>query len=597
MFNEFEKEQKEKAFNYSKIRFENMDDFLNDRISKFRDEYTNYSYIFITIANFISYKEDIWIKNKKTKSIATNFSKEILDKFVFEGKFKSAKIDFREHKKQINFSFTPIKINNILKGKENDSIWIIDNIRDSIAHGHYYMDFNTNSIIISNTHEDRLLNCELRFDLFVGLNELVTEERIGGYTDKMLTTPPTLHMMHKIGSPIITTIKDENQLKYLLKNRYIVSYCQVTKINEKDNDKKYNDLVKFYNYNVRVMEDMHKKFKTSTPIDLGEYYVKKMCGYIDTQMNNYDITIFSNHLDEETTNKVIKYIQEQPKFYTRNITDQGQILHEIIKSVISHEEITVERGITDIVELYNHSTLKHYLTNPNEIQELENLIFSNANSFRENKKLANLFILGTNNFVSNKESIYDKHFDDYTEFDLSNFEYQDYSGYERLISRLKVKNEDLNNLNKSLYNMTLSKNKLNNNLLRAPNDKKIIIQNNINNLDNSINILNNKINLITQEINILISNINSHQTDNYGDYINNNNKNFFNHLRNAFAHNNIKYLDDRITYNRKIVLEDYDDNKNLTFRCVCRYYDLVKLFNDELFLEAINNKESKKREK
>lgn len=597
MFNEFEREQKEKAFNYSKSRFDNMDSFLNDKIPKFRDEYTNYSYIFITIANFISYKEDIWIKNKKTKTIATNFSKEILDKFVFEGKFKSTKIDFREHRKQIQFSFTPIKINNILKGKENDSIWIIDNIRDSIAHGHFYIDFDTNSIIINNIHEDRLLNCELKFDLFVGLNELVTEERIGGYTDKMLTTTPTLHMMHKIGCPIITTIKDENELKYLLKNRYILSYCQVTKINEIDNNKKYEDLVKFFNYNVRVMEDMHKKFKTSTPIDLGEYYVKKMSSYINDQMNNYDVTIFSNHLDSETINKVVKYVAEQKDFYTRNITDQSQILHEILKSIISHDEITVERGITDIVELYNHSSLKHYLTDPIEIRELEDLIFSNANSFRENKKLANLFILGTNNFVSNKECIYDKYFDNYNEFDLSNFEYQDYSGYERLLSKLKVKNDDLNNLNKSLYNLTTRKSNLNNNLLKAPNDKKVIIQNNINNLDILIKETNDKINDTTLEINDIITNMNTHKTDSYSDYINNNNKNFFNHLRNAFAHNNIKYLDDRITYNRKIVLEDYDDNKNLTFRCVCRYYDLVKLFNNELFLEAINNNESKKREK
>ena len=46
MFNEFEKEQKEKAFYYSKLRFEMMNTFLNDENGKFRDEHTNYSYIF-----------------------------------------------------------------------------------------------------------------------------------------------------------------------------------------------------------------------------------------------------------------------------------------------------------------------------------------------------------------------------------------------------------------------------------------------------------------------------------------------------------------------------------------------------------------------
>jgi len=597
MFNDFEREQKEKAFNYSKLRFENMDAFLNEKQLTFRDEYTNYSYMFITIANFISYKEDIWVKNKKTKSIATNFSKEVLDKFVFEGKFKSAKIDFRDQRKQNDYSFTPIKINNILKGKEKDSIWIIDNVRDSIAHGHYFIDFNNNSIVINNLHEDRLLNCELKFDLFLGLNELVTEERIGGYTEKLLTTTPLLHRIHKTGAPIITNIEDSCKLKYLLKNSYIISYCQVNNIKENDNTKKYNDLVKFYNYNVRISENMHKTFNPATHVNLGEYYVKRMKSYVEDQMKNYDITIFSNHLDEETANKVIKYVDEQPKFYTRNIVDQGLILHEIIKSVISHEKITLERGITDIVELYNHCSLKQSITNPLQLNSLQDLIFGNVNAFKENKRLANLFILGTNNFVSNKESIYDKYFDDYNEFDLSKFEYQDYSGYDRLISKLKLQSENLNILNKSLNKVTNSKNKANDNLINAPTDKKAIIQNNINKLDILINELNNKINEATLEINSIMTNINTHKNDSYGNYINNNNKSFFNHLRNAFAHNNIKYLDDNPNYNRKIVLEDYDDDKKLSFRCVCRYYDLVKLFNNELFLDAIKNKETKKRKK
>ena len=74
-------------------------------------------------------------------------SKKILDDFLFKGKFTSTKLDFREANKQNKYTVTPITINTILKGKENDSVWIIDNVRDSIAHGHYYIDFNDNSIV------------------------------------------------------------------------------------------------------------------------------------------------------------------------------------------------------------------------------------------------------------------------------------------------------------------------------------------------------------------------------------------------------------------------------------------------------------------
>ena len=102
-----------------------------------------------------------------------------------------------------------------------------------------------------------------------------------------------------------------------------------------------------------------------------------------------------------------------------------------------------------------------------------------------------------------------------------------------------------------------------------------------------------KINNLTHEILNINNLIDSHETDSNGNYVNNNNKSFFNHLRNAFAHNNVSYLDDRIVYNRKILLEDYDDNGILTFRCTCRYYDLVKLFNDNLFLNAITNTKEK----
>lgn len=597
MFNEFEREQKEKAFNYSKLRFEMMNTFLNDENGRFRDEHTNYSYIFCTITRFINYKEDIWIKNKRTKNINTNFSKEILYNYLFEGKLTSAKTAFLEKRKHNEYSFPPIKINNILSGKEKDSIWIIDNIRDSIAHGHYYINFENNTIVIKNNHEDRLLNCEMEFDLFLGLNELITEERIGGYTSKMLTTVPIIFHQHDLSKPLITSIKDDNHLRHILKNDFIVSYCKVTNINETDTEKRYNDLSKFYNFNIRVAEELNRKFSGKINKDISSYYFKKMTSYIENNLQNYDISIFSSALDDKTIDRVIKYIKEQPKFYQRNLQDQALILQELLRIIMSHDEITIERGVVDLIEAYSNTCLKHFTKNEEKIKQLNDLTFSNVNSFIENKKLANLFILATTNFVSNKESIYDKYFNDYTEFDLSSFEYQDYSGYERLISKLKVKKDDLNNLNKSLYNATTSKNNLTNNLIKAPNNKKPIIQNNINKLDILITELNKKINNLTIEINEIILNINTHKTDSFGNFINNNNKNFFNHLRNAFAHNHIKYLDDRLVYNRKIVLEDYDDNNKLTFRCVCRYYDLVKLFNDDLFLEAINGKESKKREK
>ena len=269
----------------------------------------------------------------------------------------------------------------------------------------------------------------------------------------------------------------------------------------------------------------------------------------------------------------------------------------MLKSVLSHEKITIERGITDLVEAYTSSALKNNVTDPVNKYHLTDLVFCNLNSFKENKKLANLHILALNNFVSNKESIYDKYFEDYTEVDLKNFDYQDYSGYDRLVSKLKVLNDDLKNLNNSLTKANESKNRANVNLSKAPDNKKSIILGHITNIDILINDLNSKISNLVIEINNINNQLANAKNDAEGNYINMNNKNFFSHLRNAFAHNHIRYAEDRLVYNRKIILEDFDDDGKLTFKCICRYYDLVKLFNNDLFLEALSNNKSLKKRK
>ena len=593
MFNEYELEQIEKAFIYSKERFEIFDDFYNNKIEKVKDKKTWSTYLFITIARFINYKEDIWIKDKKTKNITTRFSREILDDFIFKGKFTSTKIAFREDKKRSIFDFDPVQIAKIFKGKENDSVWIIDNIRDSIAHGHFYIDFDNQKIFIKNNHEDRLLHCSINFELFFVLNELITEERIGGYSDRQLTTPPILYREHYNTPNTLSSIKNEQELHYLLQNGFVALYCKVIDSKETDENKKYKDLTDFYNYNLRLVQKFFNKYQGSKSIDIMKIYKKDIQNYINTKMKNYTIEIHSEHIDSNTTKKIIEYIKEQPSFYTRDLYHQGLILHEILKSVISNEKITIERGVMEFAELYSLNALRYTETNKKRLDEIDGLIFSNVNSFKENKKLASLFILGINNFVCYKESIYDKYFDDYNEFDISNFDYQDYSAYNKLFKSLTVKNDDLRNTNNTLIKNIESKNKLKSNLDKAPDDKKQIIQNNINKVDNLINDVNDKINNLTHEILNINNLIDSHETDSNGNYVNNNNKSFFNHLRNAFAHNNVSYLDDRIVYNRKILLEDYDDNGILTFRCTCRYYDLVKLFNDNLFLNAITNTKEK----
>lgn len=591
MFSKEELKNKELAFIYNKIRFENMNNFLYGKTTIFRDEYPNYSDIFITIARFISYKEDIWKKNKKTKQISTKFSKEILDNFVFNGKFTSTKIDFQETRKQQKYAFDPIEITEILDGKETDSSWIIDNIRDCIAHGHYYISFNeeTNKIIIKNEHPDRKLECSITAECFFILNELITEERIGGYTEKKLITPPLLYLRRDKRYPIVGNISNESLLKSLLANEFIVAYSQVDKCPDIKENKKYKDLTDFYNYNTRIRESIFRNFQEKDGV--GQFYIKKITSYAEHNLPDYDITIVNHHLDEKSIDRIISIVKERDDFYEKSLEKQSLILSEIIKYVLANEEINLEQGVTAITNLYSASQLKPHISDKENLENLEQIIYCNINSFIEIKKLANLFILGINNFVSNKEAIYDKYFDSYDEFNISNFNYQDYSGYDRLINKLKVLNTDLNNSNNSINKTKATLAKLLNNFAKVPEDKKQLILNSINKNKQTINLLTLKINSLINEINITTNELSNAQNDKFGNYICNSNQSFFNHLRNALAHNHIKYADDRIVYNRKIILEDFDDDNKLTFKCECRFYDLVKLFNNDLFLKAINNNE------
>ena len=108
-------------------------------------------------------------------------------------------------------------------------------------------------------------------------------------------------------------------------------------------------------------------------------------------------------------------IKVKSKFKTNSLDFTITSVFEILKSVLSHEKITIERGVMDFVELYSELGLKEYKNEKQIKKELDDLIFSNVHSFKENKKLANLFILGINNFVCNKETIYDKYFDNSNE--------------------------------------------------------------------------------------------------------------------------------------------------------------------------------------
>ena len=579
-------EMKIQNFEQNTKFFQIVDSIIRQDMIDFGD--TNFDYFFITsiIAKFIIYKEEIWIKNKTTKHIATNFPRSILDDLIFKGELLDPKLSIHHRKKRIKYQYDPVKIEEILSGKENDSIWIIDNIRDSFAHGHFYVDTEKRKIIIDNPLEDRKLKCAINFNTFSMLEELTNIERIGGYTNKNLKTSIAFASYNE--ATTISPLKSESDIRLLLKDSLIPLYYEVVECRETDEDKKYNDLIDFYNFFSDLIDSFLIKNKTNIPFSNFEHTVNK---YIEKNMQKYTIKFHNDPLDAKTVKEIISFISEDKDFYNHSIETQLEIIKSLVSGLIVHENCSIERGIYNINSFFS-LIISRRETNDHYYKKLyRSWLFKFLHSFIEEQRLSTLFILGINNFVVNKETIYDKYFDNYNEFDIHNFNYQDYSRYEKLLRRLKTLNDDLRSANNALTKAEDSLAKTKNNLAKAPEDKKLIIENKKQSLEELIKEVTTKISEITNEINAVTTELSSKKTDEFGTFTNNNNKSFFNHLRNAFAHNRVKYADDRVVYNRKISLEDYDDNGTLTFKCECRFLDLVRLFTNNLFLEAIKEKE------
>lgn len=589
MFTKEELELKKENFQSSLFFYKIVDSILKNDIINFKNVDFQYFLITSIASKFISYKEDVWKKNKQTKTISTDFPKTVLDDVVFKGELLDPKLSIHYKKKRIKYKFKKIEIDEILEGKERDSVWIIDNIRDSIAHGHFYIDNANSQIIIKNMHDDRKLICKIDYRTFSLFEELINLERIGGYTNKTLKTIPIIGTYHR-GHVNYPNFKHTFQLKSFLKNDIIPFYYEVENIYETDINKRYEDLNSFYNYFSDLNDKFIKGSQLNTPY---EQVVNQSNKYIQENLNNYQVKFICEPLSDDFIAQIIKYINEIENFYDYNFDRQYEIVKNLITNLILHDTNPIERGIQNINDFFALFISIRSTDNEETKKLYRGWLKTFASSFVEDQKLANLFILGINNFVSNKESVYDKYFENYTEFDLSRFDYQDYSGYDRLVSKLKVLNNDLSCANEALKKAIDNKTKLNNNLTKAPENKKEVISNNIEGIDILIAELNTKINNFVIQINDIENQINNAKKDDNGNYINDNNKNFFNHLRNAFAHNHVKYADDRLVINRKLVLEDLDDNGELTFRCTCRYKDLENLFNNEMFLEALSKSKTK----
>ena len=75
MFTKKELELKKQNFELSQYFFRIIDSIVNDDLMDFKNVDFHYFFITCVASKFISYKEDVWKKNKRTKTISSEFPK------------------------------------------------------------------------------------------------------------------------------------------------------------------------------------------------------------------------------------------------------------------------------------------------------------------------------------------------------------------------------------------------------------------------------------------------------------------------------------------------------------------------------------------
>jgi hypothetical protein len=72
----------------------------------------------------------------------------------------------------------------ILEAKEQNNLWILDNIRDSIMHGSFDIDEENKCFLINNTQYDRELKAEIPFSWFIAYakNDILSKKTLDSYT-------------------------------------------------------------------------------------------------------------------------------------------------------------------------------------------------------------------------------------------------------------------------------------------------------------------------------------------------------------------------------------------------------------------------------
>ena len=546
--------------------------------------------LLIALTKIIINKQEIVYKNKQQQTITNLIPEYEINNMVRRGIFKI--YDTPTAQKRTTHQEKKIKIIDINEEKKNNYPWIIDNIRDSLAHNKFKLNFEKQAIEINNTLEERKLICEIDFYWIIRFSFVLSNTRIEN-NSRTLKLDPYIYQENQEYEQI-NNIKNLNKL-YKSIQTCMLELTLKEDIPEEKIPKIKENIRKIWSQDINIITEKDKEYL----MDL----------YYEMQFNNKQIDIkymLNNKKLKERLKKIKKYCKEikkieytteelteyienkikQTKTFTQlNSIDQNKIFTKLIGIKLfnyDNKQTKIEDGLDMIMNnefsLNNKRADKYYMNNPME-RIIEQLCY------KEEKLLSALYLLGTTTFMLNKEKIFDK-IVDYETIDTKNIIKMDMMTPSRL-EETKEQNIELLLKNLKFQKNTLNKiNKLNKSKIK--NEEKIIPQ-----IEKELEKLKQQ-QIKNKEIKTKLSIISKQQrkikTIDNKKYIEVNNKEFMRHLRNALAHTWIYYKDNNTNPMERIVeIKDFTDKNELAFIAQAPYKEWINLFNNKTFENAIKN--------
>ena len=552
-----------------------IENLKTEKTKKHNEKQEGMMMLLVALSKLLIIKQDVVLKDKKEKTLKNLFPQNELDEMVYKGIFRI--IDTPLDTKRTKHKEKPI---NIIEIEENkNSLWIIDNIRDSLAHNQFEIDYDKQVLHINN--KQKKLICDIDFYWLIEFSFILNNNKIEN-NNKIFKLQPMIYVKpKKIFSfkDLLTRnpLSNKEEIEEYIENIEIKMYKLILKeeLEQEEIQQIKLEINKFWDRETKQIISANKPENVEKTIERMKQKYKK-----------YIIDIQKIEIEPKEEKEYLEKRLQEINNYKYLIIDEREEIIIKLKALYYYnyqEENEIIEGLdnimgTDFAES-NENAKKFYMNNPDEL-------IKNKYCYKKEKLLAALYLLGTTLFTIYKEKIYDKQIN-YEEIDTTEIKTYDIDNPKKLkkqkieLEKIIYKKQEYQQmLIEKIKKLEKNKEKNKEKIEKIIEEIKIAIMEKQQELEE----------LIEQKMNIQIKLRQIKQKDDL-EYFEVSNKELIRHIRNAFAHNWIKYKDETATnlMNRIVEIRDYNNNNEVSFYAQAPYRVWINFFNNEIFEKAIKN--------